>query len=67
MLFAWSALQGTSHHHETRLEGSICACVPAHVQKYAGLLYDVSAGGAPLKEAAISTAKSAGIDLEKVS
>jgi hypothetical protein len=36
------------------------------LQKYAGLLYDVSAGGKPLRESAISTAKSAGIDLEKV-
>ncbi|KAF5838686.1 ADP-ribosylglycohydrolase-domain-containing protein [Dunaliella salina] len=33
--------------------------------KFAGLLYDVSVGGAPLKEAAITTAKSMGVDLEK--
>jgi len=35
-------------------------------QKYAGLLYDVTAGGVPLKEAAIAAAKASGVDLEKV-
>jgi len=36
------------------------------MQKYAGLLFDVAAKGVPVKEAAISTAKAAGVDLEKV-
>eukprot|EP00983_Pelagomonas_calceolata_P132431 1161865-Pelagomonas_calceolata.AAC.19 len=36
------------------------------LQKFAGLLYDVAVGGVPLKEAAMSTAQSSGIDLEKV-
>eukprot|EP00200_Dunaliella_tertiolecta_P005344 CAMPEP_0202358460 /NCGR_PEP_ID=MMETSP1126-20121109/12118_1 /ASSEMBLY_ACC=CAM_ASM_000457 /TAXON_ID=3047 /ORGANISM="Dunaliella tertiolecta, Strain CCMP1320" /LENGTH=338 /DNA_ID=CAMNT_0048951625 /DNA_START=249 /DNA_END=1265 /DNA_ORIENTATION=- len=36
-----------------------------YADKFAGLLYDVAVGGVPLKEAAMSTAQSSGIDLEK--
>jgi len=37
-----------------------------YADKYAGLLYDVSMGNVPLKEAVLGAAKSSGINLEKV-
>lgn len=38
----------------------------AYPQKFAGLLYDVSAGGVPLREAALAAGKAAGVDIGKV-